>query len=309
MRCRAEGMKLRASVTRNGTSTCHSQPLEGNNFHLVFWLYLIFRTCGEIAVIGGVLLLHIVTLNEDHERAETEEREGGGGVGVGSGSSSGTNSWMMIQKKGSSSIIYWWPWSLAGLVVVAPLAGWIADVAGFGIAFLLGSVWLGLAALCMALSPVSTPPGPHPILAATLAVEEDEQLERQRRQDDGRMGSSPSSASGQPVYRISGRDLRAILSDGTALLILLFTLLVGMASSVVPTAYYWYLLELGASRLMLGASVTAQWIVAAPVLFFLSRWLWRRCGHRYIFIIGLLLYSIRFLGTSSHLIDRRLPSS
>lgn len=268
VRCRAEGMKLRASVTRNGTSTCHGQPLV-DNFHLVFWLYLIFRTCGEIAAIGAVLLLRIVTLNEDHDRTDA---------------ATGT-SWT-TQKR--SPIILWWSWGLFGLVGLAPLAGWVADVVSFGIAFLLGSVMLGLAALCMALSPAQMPARPHPILAATLAIEEEE---------DGIVGGGiGGNSQPKPIYRISCRDLRAILSDSTAVLILVFVSLMGMAAAVVPTLYYWYLLDLGATRLILGASVSAQWIVIAPVVLLLSRWLWRRCGHCYIFIIGLLLYAIRFLG-------------
>lgn len=222
-----------------------------------------------MAVIGVVLLLRIVTLNQDHER---DDPAGGAG------------SWMTPKRP---SIILWWIWGLVGLAGWAPLAGWIADVTGFGISFLLGSVMLGLSALCLALSPAPRRARPHPVLEATLAVEEE--------QEDGRIGSCRP----EPVYRISGRDLRAILSDGTAVLILVFILLMGMNSAIVPIVYYWHLLEMGASRLVLGASVTAQWIVAAPVVLLLSRWLWRRCGHRYIFIIGLLLYSIRFLGKRS----------
>jgi Na+/melibiose symporter-like transporter len=215
-----------------------------------------------MAVIGAVLLLRIVTLNEDHERVEAV-----------SGAS-----WLTQRR---SSLILWWIWGLFGLVAMAPLAGWIADVVSLGIAFLLGSVMLGLAAFCIALSPAPAHPArPHPILAATLAVEEEpEEFTR----------VTP------PVYRISARDLRAILSDGTAVLILLFMLLLGMAAAVNPTILYWYFLELGSTRLMLGASVST-WLVMAPLILLLSGWLWRRCGHRYIFIIGLLLYSIRFLG-------------
>jgi hypothetical protein len=258
-------MKLRASVTRNGTSTCHGQAPD-SNFHLVFWLYLIFRTCGEMAIIGAVLLLRIVTLNEDHERADAV-----------SGAS-----WL-TQKR--PSLILWWIWGLVGLVAFPPLAGWIADVVSLGIAFLFGSVMFGLAAFCIALSPAPAHRSrPHPILAATLAVEEEPE---------------EFTCTTPPVYRISGRDLRAILSDGTAVLILLFMLLLGMAAAVNPTIFYWYLLELGSTRLMLGASVTAQWLAATPLVLLLSGWLWRRCGHRYIFIIGLLLYSIRFLGKTS----------
>ena len=275
VRCRAEGIKLRSSVTRNGTSTCHGQQ-PGSNFHLVFWLYLIFRTCGEMAVIGSVLLLRIVTLNEDHERLNVVAAV--------------ATDWLTSggARPPSTTTTFWWIWALVGLAGVAPLAGWIADVVGFGIAFLLGSVMMGMAALSVALAPPTQRTGPHPMLAATLAVEEDES------DDDGKFGSSNSKS--PPFHRISARDLRAILSDGTAVLILAFTMLAGMAAAVVPTAYYWYLLELGASRLMLGASVTAQWLVCAPFVLLLSSWLWRRCGHRYIFIIGLLLYSIRFLG-------------
>ncbi|KAI9552709.1 Major facilitator superfamily domain-containing protein 6-A [Daphnia sinensis] len=260
VRCRAEGMKLRASVTRNGTSTCHGRAPD-SNFHLVFWLYLIFRTCGEMAIIATVLLLRIVTLSEDHDGAVS------------------ASGWMTQRR---SSLVLWWMWALFGLVAMAPLAGWIADVVSFGIAFLLGSVMLGLTAFCIALSPNALPPRPHPMLEATLASIEDE--------PEDSNGVTP------PLYRIRGRDLRAILSDGTAVLILLFMSLLGMAAAVNPTIFYWHLLELGSTRLMLGASVTAQWLPVAPLVLLLSGWLWKRCGHRYIFIIGLLLYSIRFLG-------------
>lgn len=225
-----------------------------------------------MAIIGSVLLLRIVTLNEDHERLADQQQQQIGGA-----------DWLGSR---TSSMTIWWIWALLGLAGMAPLAGWIADVVGFGIAFLLGSVMLGLAAFSIALSPPRTRSRPHPMLAATLAVEEEP--------DEGKFGCSANP----PVHRISSRDLRAILSDGTAVLILVFMLLMGMAAAVIPTAYYWYLLELGASRLILGASVTAQWLVGAPAVLVLSRWLWRRCGHRYIFIIGLLLYSIRFLGTA-----------
>uniref|UniRef100_A0A0P5MUZ4 Uncharacterized protein n=1 Tax=Daphnia magna TaxID=35525 RepID=A0A0P5MUZ4_9CRUS len=259
VRCRAEGMKLRASVTRNGTSTCHGRPAD-SNFHLVFWLYVIFRTCGEMAIIATVLLLRIVTLNQDHENTVS-------GIG-----------WMTQRR---SSLVLWWIWALFGLVAMAPLAGWIADVVSFGIAFLLGSVMLALTAFCIALSPNSLPSRPHPMLEATLAIEEEPE---------------DTTCVTPPLYRICGRDLRAILSDGTAVLILLFMSLLGMAAAVNPTIFYWHLLELGSTRLMLAACVTAQWLPIAPLVLLLSGWLWKRCGHRYIFIIGLLLYSIRFLG-------------
>lgn len=54
-------------------------------------------------------------------------------------------------------------------------------------------------------------------------------------------------------------------------------------------------MELDASRLTLGTSVSAQ-LVASPFVLLFSRWLFKRCGPRYIFIIGLLIYSLRFLG-------------
>lgn len=57
-----------------------------------------------------------------------------------------------------------------------------------------------------------------------------------------------------------------------------------------------YLFGAGVSQLVYGISVALQWTVAAPFVLLCSRWLWKRCGHHYIFIIGLLLYSIRFLG-------------
>ena len=126
MRCRAEGVKLRASVTRNGTnaSTCGSQAGLGrdSNFHVVYWLYLVFRTCGEAAILGAFLLLRIITYTEEQD--------------------------LLVAHP-----VRWWAWGLAGFVMAAPLAGWIADQVGFGIAFLLGSLLLGLAAFAIALSP------------------------------------------------------------------------------------------------------------------------------------------------------------
>lgn len=122
---------MRASVTRNGTGTCNNTSAAGqsrnDNFYTVFWLYLVFRTCGEAAIIGAVLLLRIVALNVERDLLNPAVR--------------------------------WWPWALAGLVSAAPLAGWVADQAGFGIAFLLGSAMMGLSAFAVALSP-SPPPKP-----------------------------------------------------------------------------------------------------------------------------------------------------
>merc|ERR1711911_7728 len=55
--------------------------------------------------------------------------------------------------------------------------------------------------------------------------------------------------------------------------------------------------ELGASRCMLGASMSSA-LICIPLVFLLNGWLWKRCGSHYIFIIGLLFCSIRFLGYS-----------
>ena len=56
-----------------------------------------------------------------------------------------------------------------------------------------------------------------------------------------------------------------------------------------------YFVELEALRSMLGASMSSA-LICVPLVFPLSGWLRKRCGSHYIFIIGLLLYSIRFLG-------------
>lgn len=214
VRCRAEGVRLRTSITRNGTSTCHSEPAE-SNYQLVFWLYVVFRTCGEMAVIGAVILLRLVTLNADSERAERALGADGASPVLVGGS------------RPAAPGVRWWLWALIGLVGVAPLAGWVADCAGFGMAFLLGSIWLGLSALGIALSPSSSPPTHHPMLAATLATVEDEI-------QDCHVAYSP------PTHRVLCRDMRAILSEPVALLVLIFLLFVGMTGSIIFAPFYWY---------------------------------------------------------------------
>ena len=68
-----------------------------------------------------------------------------------------------------------------------------------------------------------------------------------------------------------------------------------------------YFMELGASRCMLGASMSSA-LICIPLVFLLSGWLWKRCGSHYIFIIGLLFCSIRFLGNSDGRVSNpRIP--
>jgi len=49
-------------------------------------------------------------------------------------------------------------------------------------------------------------------------------------------------------------------------------------------------------------------LICIPLVFLLSGWLWKRCGSHYIFIIGLLFCSIRFLGNSDGRVSNpRIP--
>lgn len=241
VRCRAEGMKLRSSVTRNGTSDECSRASSGgssgsggagggyNNFHLSFWLYLVFRTIGEAAIIGSLLLLRIVTLNADTlasmqaatpQVITTISTGGGGGISV-------------------APTVKWWVWALGGFVIVGPLAGWVADCVGFGIAFLIGSVMFSLAAFCIALSPSRHRRSHRRSSIPGLAQQEDEDDEEN---DDILLHHHQEAEEHRvALYRISSRDLFALLSNkqGPSLWILFFILLMGMSAATVPTALYW----------------------------------------------------------------------
>ena len=102
---------------------------------------------------------------------------------------------------------HWWMWSLAGLVLFGPLAGLVSQTAGFGVGFLLGSALFGTASFMIALSPP-----------------------RQQPHDDH---------SSLPTFRIATKDLCEILSERTAVGVLMLMLFFGMAAAVVHTTFYW----------------------------------------------------------------------
>jgi len=260
VRCRADGVTLRTSVTQNGTRTCRhhaeSSPHPAYSY-ATFWLYLVFRSVGELCVIGSVILLYAVTLNRDMRRGAQR----------------------------------WWLCGLVGLVALAPLAGYVNDQVGFGVGFLLGSLLFGLAALMIAVSPTPTTPATSGDLAPVTSFTCVSQVENQSDFLEQQVVKE------QLLLRqcLSVRGVRLVLSYPSAVLVLAVVFCFGAASGVTPTTLHWYFLELGASRLMLGASMSAM-LICIPLIFPLSGWLWKRCGSHYIFIIGLLFYSIRFLG-------------
>ena len=254
VRCRAEGVKLRASVTerRNGTNgecnraSSSSSSTDNGNFHVSFWLYLVFRTCGEAAVIGSVLLLRIVTLTADDKL-----------MAKSSAAASAVSSSLMLlstvqrqqqqqptdrtdRTDGVKAMVKWWMWGLFGFVIAGPIAGLVADKVGFGIAFLLGSVMFALAAFCIALAPSQQPPKPRRSTIPGLEQEEDDEedengiLQLGSPQDDRR-----HRAAAVPHHRIAARDLVALVSNKTSLLILFFILFMGMSAATVPTSLYW----------------------------------------------------------------------
>ena len=252
VRCRAEGVKLRASVTerRNGTNgecnraSSSSSSTDNGNFHVSFWLYLVFRTCGEAAVIGSVLLLRIVTLTADDK------------LMVKSSASAVSSSLMLlstVQRQqqqqptdgtdGVKAMVKWWMWGLFGFVIAGPIAGLVADRVGFGIAFLLGSVMFALAAFCIALAPSQQPPKPRRSTIPGLEQEEEDDEEDENGilqlgspQDDRR---HRAAAAAVPHHRIAARDLVALVSNKTSLLILFFILFMGMSAATVPASLYW----------------------------------------------------------------------
>jgi len=150
-------------------------------------------------------------------------------------------------------------------VLFGPVAGLVSQTAGFGVGFLLGSALFGTASFMIALSPPRQQP--HDV-------------------------HSPL-----PTFRIATKDLCEILSERTAVGVLMLMLFFGMAAAVVHTTFYWYLIELSASRLLLGVALATS-LILVPIIFPFKSWLWSKCGDNYVFIIGLLLYSIRFLGYS-----------
>jgi len=198
----------------------------------------------------------------------------------------------------------WWIWGLAGLVLFGVVAGVLNDLLGFKIGFLLGSLMFGLSSLMIALSP--TPTAPATSTAHTPPPSAHLQQQQQQEENHSKL-VPPEAPAGftsehhlqqpRPRPRVSVKDALSIISSSRAVGILMTVLLLGMASGVVPTALHWYFVMLNASRSTLGASLSAA-LICTPLVFPLNEWLWKRCGTHYIFIIGLLFYSIRFLGYS-----------
>ena len=215
VRCRADGVTLRASVTKNETRTCRHHPENVSRSaysYGSFWLYLLFRTVGEMAVIGAVILLYTVTFNYDIRRSCSEAP---------------------VQRCRSQTI--WWISGLVALVLLAPVAGFINDTIGFGIGFLLGSLLFGLASLMIAISPTPTTPAtPAPILS--FASGQQQQQERQQSKLLDTQQVVP-----QPTLRqcLSVKGALLVLNYPVAVAILITVLFFGMASGVVSTALHW----------------------------------------------------------------------
>ena len=252
VRCRAEGVSLRASVTQNGTRTCsHAPKIDINGFHyLTFWMYLIFRTVGEIAVIGAILLLRVVTLNDDARKDQPL---------IGTQSAHFRVPSPLIHRYpcrhvGSVvSVVYyqrhralrmWWIWALLGLVLLGPLAGFVSDLAGFGIGFLLGSVMFGLASLMIALSPnpqpaAATGAGAAGAGAGVVHFSDSSQENQLMVFDLSPPATVVDHQQPQLHQRLSCADLRQILSHAPVLLIAALILFFGMMAAVVSTSLHW----------------------------------------------------------------------
>lgn len=131
---------------------------------------------------------------------------------------------------GLPTSVKWWTWSLLGHLLLAPVSGWVASVAGSSTAFLLGAIAFGLVALSVAVSP-HQPALRHPVLEATLAVI-DEDLD-----DDRAPPKQYTSA-----YNVVGRGMAEVMGAAPAatLLTLLLVALLGMAESVVLTVLQRY---------------------------------------------------------------------
>ena len=209
---------MRASANANDTSVGACSP-PSNHFHFTFWLYLIFRTCGEMAVVAAVILLPIVALNDQDEKQvfrrmgprqvseedDSQQQQMNQQLSVEDGS---TDSYLGDKSdEQTTNSNHWWMWSLAGLVLFGPLAGLVSQTAGFGVGFLLGSALFGTASFMIALSPP-----------------------RQQPHDDH---------SSLPTFRIATKDLCEILSERTAVGVLMLMLFFGMAAAVVHTTFYW----------------------------------------------------------------------
>lgn len=123
--------------------------------------------------------------------------------------------------------VKWWMWGLLGHVLFAPVTGWVASVTGPSTAFLLGAIAFGLVALCVAVSPHQPPR--HPVLEATLAVIDEDLDEAQPK----RYASA---------YQVVGRGMAEVITAAPAatLLTLLLVAFLGMAESVVLTAFQRY---------------------------------------------------------------------
>jgi hypothetical protein len=89
---------------------------------------------------------------------------------------------------------------------------------------------------------------------------------------------------------------------GNVELLAMFTvcLALGVFWGGMETFLYWYLEDLGASRLLLGLTVAVGAVPAIPV-FFAIRPILRICGHANLLIVALTLYSARLAGESSAL--------
>lgn len=212
VRCRAEGVTLRSSVTKNGTRTCRHDSEKSERLaysYGSFWLYLLFRSVGEMCVIGSVILLYAVTLNYDNRRCSD-----------------------VVVALQPRALYMWWIWGLVGQVALAPLAGYVNDVVGFGVGFLLGSLSLGLASLMIAISPTPTmpvTPAPTPSFASVSQEEENQskllntqQVPRPQRQC------------------LSLKGALQVINYPASVAVLVTMLFFGLASGVVPTALHWY---------------------------------------------------------------------
>ena len=92
------------------------------NWHSTFWLYVVFRTCTEIGLIGAAILMF------GRQSQETDQ----------------------VKCQVAN-----WMFGIAGALIFTLVSGIINDLAGFSMGFLLGSTLFGSAAFTIALSPVT----------------------------------------------------------------------------------------------------------------------------------------------------------
>lgn len=178
----------------------------------MFTLYIVVRTIGEIGIAAGLIMLRVVTLKQENERTLDALAQR-----------------TAVTVFGLPKSVKWWMWSLLGHLLLAPVSGWVASVAGSSTAFLLGAITFGLVALCVAVSPHQR--ARHPVLEATLAVI-DEDLDDQR--------APPKQYTS--AYHVVGRGMAEVMGAAPAatLLTLLLVALLGMAESVVLTVFQRY---------------------------------------------------------------------